>query len=266
MLEVYFHAGLGKTGTKYLQFDFFPKLKNINYIPMTKFKKSKEIIKKKGEGKFLVSRECDERFEEMLLWFKEDFPDAGIILVLRRQDEWLYSQFKRMIKNGRRIKFSELFNFENTGYFKIDDLYFYEKIKFVEKNFKKKPLVLIYDELKNNPERFLDKIAKYVGADYDKSKISFKKRHSSYGEKELNIFYKLSSRIDLRPRGFLKKYFIVYPIRYPILYLSKYIPDFLINYKNIFPEKKELEKIRKFYEEDWNKCINYSLNFSFSSI
>lgn len=260
MLEIYFHVGLGKTGTKYLQFDFFPKLKGINYIPMTKFKKSKEIIKKKGNGKFLVSRECDERFEEMIKGFAEDFPFTKVIMVLRRQDEWLYSQYKRMIKNGRRMNFNELFNFENTGYFKIDDLYFYKKIELVEKTFKEKPLVLIYDEFKENPEKFLDKIAKFTGTNYDKSKISFKRRHSSYGEKELNLLYKLTKRIDLRPRGFLKKYFYVYPIRYLILYIGKYIPNFLISKKLSFPCKEELEKIRKFYEEDWNRCVSYSLN------
>lgn len=261
MLEVYFHIGLGKTGTKYLQFDFFPKLKGINYIPMTKFKKSKKIIKSKGKGKFLVSRECDERFEEMVRWFAEDFPDAGIVMVLRRQDEWIYSQFKRLIKNGRTWKFEEFFNFEDKGYFKIKDLYFYNKIKLVERTFTKKPLVLIYNELREKPFDFLDKIAKYTGTEYDRRRTTLKRKHKSYSEKQLSILYKLSRHINLIPRGFLKKYFFVYPVRYPVLYLAKFFPDFIVRKPNIFPSKEKLREIKEFYKEDWNKCVEYSRGF-----
>ncbi len=258
MLEVYFHVGLGKTGTKYLQFKFFHRLKGINYIPMTKFKKSKDIIKKKKEGKFLVSRECDEKFEEMIGWFAEDFPDTGIIMVLRRQDEWIYSQFKRLIKNGRTWTFNEFFNFKDKGYFKVKDLCFFEKIKLVERTFTKKPLILIYDELKERPFDFLDKIAKYTETKYDKGTITLKRKHKSYNERQLSILYKLSCHINLIPRGFFKKYFFVYPVRYPILYLAGFFPNFIVQRLDIFPSREKLMEIKKFYEEDWNKCVEYS--------
>ncbi|RLD17565.1 MAG: hypothetical protein DRI36_03430, partial [Caldiserica bacterium] len=100
MKEVYFHVGLGKTGSKYLQFVFFPKLKGIYYIHFSKYKKSKEIIKRKNFKKFLVSREFDRQFEDEINWFSKDFPDAKPIMVLRRHDSWILSQFKRFIKNG----------------------------------------------------------------------------------------------------------------------------------------------------------------------
>ena len=145
MKEVYFHVGLGKTGSKYLQFVFFPKLKGIYYIHFSKYKKSKEIIKRKNFKKFLVSREFDRQFEDEINWFSKDFPDAKPIMVLRRHDSWILSQFKRFIKNGYRGKFDDFFNLNNTGFFRIKDLMFFEKIKFLEKKFTSKPLILIYD-------------------------------------------------------------------------------------------------------------------------
>ncbi len=258
MVEVYFHVGLGKTGSKYLQFIFFPALKGIKYIHMTRYRKSKEIIKRVGSGKFLVSREFDRQFEKEIEWFSADFPDAGAIMVLRRHDEWILSQYKRYIKNGHRFSFDELFNLNNTGFFKIEHMLFYEKIKFLESHFTKKPLVLLYDELRNNPKSFLDKIAIYTGTTYDKSKIGFSKKHASYSEKQLKFIYVLSKHINLiAGDSKLKKYLFVYPIRYPVLYLSKYVPDSLAPNVNLMPEKEKLIEIKEFFREDWEKCVEY---------
>ncbi len=259
MIEVYFHVGLGKTGSKYLQFDFFPYLKGITYIHMTKYKKSKEIIKKRGVGRFLVSREFDRQFEREVEWFAKDFPDAGVIMVLRRHDEWILSQFKRYIKNGHRMSFDEFFNLYDTGFFRIKHLLFYEKIKFLEEKFTKRPLVLLYDELKYNPEDFLDKIAKYTGTTYNKAKIRFSKKHTSYNEKQLKVIHSIAKKIDLiAGDSKLKKYIYVYPIRYPILYAARYLPDFLIPKEEIMPSEKKLEAIREFFKSDWEKCVEYS--------
>ncbi len=258
MVEVYFHVGLGKTGSKYLQFVFFPALKGIKYIHMTKYKKSKEIIKKAGDGKFLVSREFDRQFEREIKWFSSDFPNAGAIMVLRRHDEWILSQYKRFIKNGHRFSFDEFFNLDNTGFFRIEHMLFFEKIKFLERHFTKKPLVLLYDELRSNPESFLDKIAAYTETTYDKSRIKFSKKHASYNEKQLKFIYALSKYINLIPGDSkIKKYLFVYPIRYPVLYLSKYVPDRFVPKVDFMPEKKKLEEIREFFKEDWEKCVDY---------
>jgi len=265
MLEVYFHVGLGKTGTKYLQFDFFPKLKGIEYIHMTKYKKSKKIIKKRGEGKFLVSREFDERFEREVRWFAHDFPDAGPIIVLRRQDEWILSQFKRYIKNGHRFRFEEFFNLEDTGLFKVEDLYFSRRIELLEEVFTKRPLALLYDELRERPYDFLDRIADYTGTTYERQDVPLRRRHRSYNDRQLKVIYKLSERIDLVPKGIVKKYLLVYPVRYPLLYLARYLPDSLVPELEIFPTEGELEEIRKFYEGDWETCVEYCRRASSST-
>jgi hypothetical protein len=65
--------------------------------------------------KFLISCEFDKQFERETEDFSKFFPDTGIIIVFRRHDEWILSQYKRTIKNGFHVKFKDFFNLENTG-------------------------------------------------------------------------------------------------------------------------------------------------------
>ena len=44
--KIFFHVGLAKTGSTFLQKNFFPKLKNIKYISTHKYKRCINIIKK----------------------------------------------------------------------------------------------------------------------------------------------------------------------------------------------------------------------------
>jgi len=44
--EVYFHVGLGKTASTYLQYQLFPKLKGIKYFQRSSYKRYHKIIEK----------------------------------------------------------------------------------------------------------------------------------------------------------------------------------------------------------------------------
>ena len=64
--------------------------------------------------------------------------------------------------------------------------------------------------------------------------------------------------LDIVPRGILKKYLFVYPIRYPVLYLARYLPAKAVPKLDIFPSREELEGIREFYRDDWERCVEYA--------
>jgi len=271
--NIFFHLGLGKTATKFLQYDFFPKLHGVYYISRTRYHLYPILIRniiKNGnieDKKILVSKEFDIEIEEEVEKISRLFPYAGIILVLRRQDEWILSHFKRFLKNGYHLKFSEFFNLsQNSGfYYKPSDLFFFPKIKFIEKKMRRKPLVLIYDELRENPFSFLDKIARYVGVFYYRDDIDVsKRRHVSYSENQLMFSYIVSSFINYTPpSSVLKKFFFVFPIRYSVLYAGKLLPSKILKYlapSDLFPSEDELSKIREYYAEDWEKCVKYSLS------
>ncbi len=52
--KIYFHVGLAKTGSTFVQNNFFPKLKNIKYISTHKYKKCINIIKNTNYKSYLI--------------------------------------------------------------------------------------------------------------------------------------------------------------------------------------------------------------------
>ena len=107
---------------------------------------------------------------------------------------------------------------------------------------------------------FIDKIANYIGVDYDKKLISLEPHHTSYEEKQLKVMLKVSKFIFTKDPKYTGSYFNTWIRRrsrmllcYLILYSALLIPGFLISKKPLI-DKAELEKIKKYYNEDWKKC------------
>ena len=267
MKKIFFHVGLAKTGTTYLQHKFFPKLKGIKYIQRTKYRQFKyvKIIKKTDYNTYLISNEFDRQLEQEVNNIASVYPHAQIIMVLRRHDYWIASQYKRRIKNGYSFTFSEFIDLENDqGFWKQKDLSFYPMIKMIEDKFKSKPLILFYSDLRKDPYLFLEKIARFIGADFDKKSIDLSPKHRSFNEKQLKIIRKFSRFLFSQDFEYSDKYWVskiqrlfrMIP-RYFILFVSLAAPNFLVPKPPLIAEK-ELEKVRKHYEDDWNKCLEYA--------
>ncbi len=103
---IYFHVGLGKTGSTYLQNRFFTKLKGIHYIHTSRYRNSPALIQASDEHKFLVSREFDQQLEEECRFFSKIFPTAKVIVFLRRHDSWIASNTAGLSKTALAAVFS----------------------------------------------------------------------------------------------------------------------------------------------------------------
>lgn len=262
---IYFHVGTGKTGTTFLQYRVFPKFKNIYYINRTKYKKAKTIINNTNHNKYLVSREFDQQLEREVKLFSSYFPDTIPIIVFRRHDSYIASQYRRFLKNGFRGNFQDFFDLENDlGKFKKHDLNYSHQIQLLEKYFKAKPVVLIYEKLKSNPSDFINNLSDLMDVSINLEKLNLTKKHSSYSEKQIKAIVFVGRKINLRKRRifengilhFLWKLYLGF-IRYTILYTAKLFPDSFFGNKALI-SKNELEKIRNFYKDDWEKCLQYS--------
>ncbi len=261
--EIYFNVGLGKVASTYLQYRVFPKFKGIHYIQRTKYRKAKQIIENSADKTFFISREFDNQLEDEVKDFAANYPEAKPIILLRRHDEWIASQYRRYIKNGRPHSFQEFFDIEtDKGEWKQSALYFYDKIQALETYFTRKPMVLFYDDLKKNPWSFFNDIARVMGATYEKDSISLNKMHTSYNDKQLKIRRNLNKytykKEYVDPNNIIARVFKRTWKRlkqYSILYIALLLP-----YKNNEPliPKDQLEKIKDFYTEDWEKCIAYA--------
>ncbi|MCK4344067.1 MAG: hypothetical protein KAX05_02190 [Bacteroidales bacterium] len=53
--EIFKHDGMGKAASTFLQYNVFPKLKDICYIQRTRYRRAKKIISKGKHKKYLVS-------------------------------------------------------------------------------------------------------------------------------------------------------------------------------------------------------------------
>lgn len=262
---IYFHVGMGKTGTTYLQYKFFPRLRNIYYIQRTRYRDTREIIARKKQSKYLISREFDNQLYREVDWFSSMYPDARPIIVLRRHDSWIASQYRRYTKNGRGFLFHEFIDMENNkGHWDKEALNFYHKIQYLEAHFNYKPLVLFYDDFKKNPMQFFDKLARYMGATFKKSAISLSAKHISYNHAQL-----------IAARRFARKYFSKGRYRFHkgimrwLEYRSYWLTFHLVLYAaRLFPPKgaadeelipeQTLQTIRANYAHDWEQCLTYA--------
>ncbi|MBI1422260.1 MAG: hypothetical protein GC149_02255 [Gammaproteobacteria bacterium] len=263
--QVYFHVGLGKTGTTYLQYEFFPRLKGIHYIQRTRYQRAHEIISRTQYPRYLVSREFDQQLPQEVAKFSRHYPDARVIIVLRRHDGWIASQYRRFAKNGIHVDFEQFFDIDHDqGLWKQADLNFMAKLRVIESHFGHKPLVLFQEDLKQDPYGFFDSIAAYTGASYARDAISLDAVHTSYSDKQLKAVRKLSrylfpvseahSRKTLR--GWLQ-WRRIQLTSYAIMYPARLLPDAWFNNVELIPQT-QLNKIRDHFADDWAQCRAYA--------
>ena len=98
--EIYFHVGTGKTGSTFLQARIFPLLKGIHYIPTNRYHKIFLEIEKYSSTKILISREFDQQLEREVKRFSEKHTNTNPIIIFRRHDSYIASQYRRFVKNG----------------------------------------------------------------------------------------------------------------------------------------------------------------------
>ena len=133
---IYFHVGTGKTGSTFLQTRIFPLLKEIYYIPTNRYHKIFQEIEKSSATKILVSREFDQQLEREVKRFSEKHPSTIPIIVFRRHDGYIASQYKRFVKNGFIGNFQAFFDLQNNeGYFKKSDLDYKSHVALLKKHF-----------------------------------------------------------------------------------------------------------------------------------
>ena len=262
--NIYFHVGISKTGSTFLQKRVFPKLSKITYIPTNKYHRVFEEIKNCDSNKVLVSREFDRQFEREVTLFSIRHRTATPIIVLRKHEEYLASQYKRFIKNGFRGGIEDFFDLKNDeGFFKILHLSFSYQIDVLKDKFEKEPIVLFHEDLKSNPKKFIKQFCSLTFSDIDLEKVNFNEKHISYSEKQLKAIKVVSKYFNLKKRVVFKSpllnlFWRLYQgfFRYSILYLSLVIPSFMYSTKPLI-DPVYLKKVSKHFKDDWEKCLKY---------
>ena len=262
--NIYFHVGISKTGSTFLQKRVFPKLSKITYIPTNKYYRIFEEIQSCDSKNILVSREFDRQFEREVTLFSSRYRTATPIIVLRKHEEYLASQYRRFIKNGFKGEVEDFFDLENDkGFFKIIHLRFSYQIKVLKDKFENDPIVLFHDELRSSPREFVKDFCSLTLSDIDLKKVNFKKKHISYSEKQLKTIKAVSKYFNLKKRvvfssPFFNLFWRLYQafFRYGILYLSLLVPSFVYSKKPLI-DPAYLKKVGLHFKNDWESCLKY---------
>jgi len=180
--EIFIHIGLPKTGTTFLQEEIFPKLNNVNFI-LRDFS-----LAQYSEGKNLISNERitggitgDADYKTILDRIKKLFPNIKIIVVFRNKDEWIRSCYYQFIGTSENRLLVKSFKEYYDNYFNKSLLDFVSFEQYLKDMFDD-VLVLDYNLLKTDSNRFIEMICGFIGVDipvYDNNKynISLKDKH-----------------------------------------------------------------------------------------
>ena len=156
------HIGLHKTGSSFLQKHIFSKMENVY---------SHEGLS--GAAVVLLDAYCDR--ELLANGIKGKYGDVKIILVLRDKEDWLRSCYAQSIKNSN--KFFHSFDFWSKHIFKKELLDFDSYVELLNSLFSE-VLVLQYEELRDSPETFIQKIFDFTGQEVEWENEIVNKRHS----------------------------------------------------------------------------------------
>lgn len=264
--KIFFHVGLSKTGSTFLQHQVFPKIKNIHYLPTKKYRHSLDLIPKMKDERILISREFDQQFEQEIKKFSQQYPNAFPIIVFREHSSWAVSNYKRFVKNGHPITLKEFIDIEkDNGLFKLKDFHYQRYLDLLNQHFKSPTLVLFYEDLKNQPKEFVQQILDFTETSLDFDHVNWNPKHVSYDENSLKLVRELSNKIQfqkklevhIKPKGFLYNLYANI-IRYSILYGSKILPNSFFP-KHDLVDKKEVLKLKEHFSEEWTSLRNSSL-------
>ena len=264
--EIFFHVGLPKTASTFLQRKVFPKFNDIQFIKKHDFKRKDRIIEQTDHQKILLSIELNPDVSsgmQKLRDVAQKYPHTHPIIVLRRHGSWLKSKYKYYLRKHGTRKFDGYFDFNETGILKPKNLMFYPKIKLLEELFEPEPLVLFQEELKQNPYEIIDLLADYVGATYDKNAIQVQTVKKSYSPKQLkkvrrfNRWYQYDhSYITSKTKKFVYKKFSGL-LLHSVAFSASIFPDKKSEKEKLIPQEK-IDAVNEAYREDWEKCLNYA--------
>ena len=252
--HIYFHVGLGKTGSTFLQDRFFPWLMNIDYLPRNRFHHVQSFIADHPSSTILVSREFDQQLEVEARKFAESFPEAWPIIVLRRPDSYIASQYRRAVKNGFRGNFKNFFDLDHDkGHFKQSDLKYDEQIITLSQLFSQPVTVFFYEDMKADLTGYLETWQRLLSARIDWPKVNLKTKHASYTDRQLLFLQGIAAFIDLRkrPRQAINPFSFIVRImraslRYSLLFLGK-----LSRPNQQLISAQDLQRVEEAYRPMW---------------
>lgn len=177
MKKVYLHIGMQKTGSTWLQNHYFPKIETHDVVYKESFRHmfynlnpDKDLIityeNYVGYPHPLPSRKWNGWMETRDSAFKNlasFFPDADIILVVRRQPDFIKSLYNQYVKVGGNITFDDYWKGGCHNSFEKDAVKYTELLQHISDNFNGRILVINFDLFVKDKKRFSQVLNGFFG-------------------------------------------------------------------------------------------------------
>lgn len=264
---VYFHVGLPKTASTFLQRNVFPYFKGIHFVKKHDFKYHDKIIASADEPVVLLSIELDldgdSGFQKMAK-VANDYQGSKPIIVFRQHGAWVGSKYKYYLRKHGTLSFEEYFNMDtDKGVLNDKNLQFFEKIRLLEKHYQQRPLVMFQEEFKNEPIKAIETIARFVQAEFNEQDVRIANVKKSYSEHSLYYVRKLNRWYKYDHSGY-KTYFsrtlykkIGGGFLHSTAFFSGLFEPSKDKAKKVLP-KASVKRINDKYADDWKRCIDYA--------
>ncbi len=286
------HVGYPRAGSKFLQRNIFPHIKELSYLNYQFLEnEDKQIVKEVLQevvyrnkimmdyskmrkeinwitNKYnLISNEnfiCDIKLKDN--WvnqatlncekLKELFPKAKIILVIRNQIDMIESFYREELTIGTQFTFKEYFEYLQKNF--LLDIFKYSKVlqMYFDSFGKKNVKVILFDNLVK--KSILKEFQDFLKCSFDQSNINFIKTNYSMSDSALRLIKFISKFMS--KTGILHKdknsmfYSTIKKIRNYEYSLGKLIKLRRKNFSNTF-----INQIERFYEKD-NRVTAKMLN------
>ena len=267
--RIVIHIGLHKTGTSYLQDVFFPSLPNVEVV--RGWFSHRDIIKSDLNKRLIITDESLSgnpfrgnylaEFEENIKKIKRIYNNPIIIFGIRQQSKFMLSLCKQYLHEGGSKPVNYLYNLENSGKIKNQELLLIPKLELLTSTFSD---IFVYSQetLKHRSDDFERAISSFLNIEKFLKSNKPQRKTANVGLKTvtqanlLRRLNRLSSRMEqtkLLP-SLHNKWFRKFGITPTSIVL--------IFFKNVGKQPFELDKELKehlevFYKNDWEQAQKY---------
>lgn len=259
MAEYFFHIGMHKTASTFLQQRVFPKLQGIHFVPKRDYARARRTIRDSGHARVLLSDECQVSTHAKIDSLQAAFPEARVIIVVRRHDRWAASKYKYYVRKGGTLSPERFFGFDGDPVFDVTQFDFVATLRYVEERFGRPPFVVLQEELQVAPEESIRLIAAHLGARIDLSSVNMSRVNAAYSDRQLRALLAFNRRWRkpaVRPPGNLRRK--LRPRR-----LLRYLVPMLAQFGRKEPGLQPvvptdlLARIRERYRDNWQGTLDY---------
>lgn len=256
----YFHIGMSKTGSTYLQKYVFPYLNDFQYFKKHDYLKYKTEID--TSKKLLFSNEKDRGIKKEIDEIKRYRPQSKVIIVFREHFDWIKSKYKYYIRKFGHLGFKDYYETVLIPELNMHENYFTSIIEKLENNFPGRCLYMTYDTFKKNPDFFFQRLHRFMQTEGQEEYVR-KVVKPAFSNKQLHYIRKFNRLYTFDKPGYSKNLKSKLNYKYhelllhTVAQLSKAIPVKGASIEQEISDNKTA--IRTKYKKDWEQVTEVAV-------